>query len=300
MPAHAATLVVATGGNLSLLDPVTGRYQEIVAVGLASRAVAVTMDGSTAFSVGGDEVVKVDLRSGTVVQRLTLPGKPRSVALSDDGATVLVGRRGAIELLASVDLRHLGRISLGRRDSQFLSARGARAVSIDSSRRLRVLDLKRRRVLSRPRLPVGGAAFTRDGRNIRVVVAARSPRLVTLRAATGARRGARSIPTAGARGGIAVSCDGRVAYVAPGVSDRWLVAIDLGTGRLQHRVRASAGPFVPVLGTSGLLHLAGGRPFTNFVPTYVRDPLRRHRPLTIGEGEKPYGLAPTTPACRTA
>lgn len=297
-PAQAATLVVATGDNLTLLDPSSGAYEGIVDVDSASRAVAVTRDGSTAFSAGGNEVVKVDLRSRTILQRLALPGKPRSVALADDGATVLVGRRGAVELLAASDLRRLGLIRLGRRDSTFLMVRGARAVSIDSTRRLRVLDLPRRRVLARPPwMPVGGAAFTRDGRGIRVVVGERSPRLVTLRAATGQRRGTRSVATAGAGGGVALSCDGRTAYVAPGVTDQFLVAVDLRARRVVRRVRALPGPFVPVLGTGGLLHLAGGRPFTNFVPTYAREPLRMRRTLFIGEGEKPYGLAPTAPPC---
>jgi DNA-binding beta-propeller fold protein YncE len=297
--AQAATLVVATGDNLTLLEPRSAEYQAVIDVGAASRAVAVTKDGSTAFSVGGDEVVKVDLSSRTVVQRLTLPGKPRSVAVTDDGVTVLVGRQGAIDLLAAADLRRLDRIPLGRRNSTFLAARGERALSIDSRRRLRVLDLRRRGVLPRPKLaPVGGAAFTPDGRNIRAVIGTRSPRLVTLRADTGQRRGTRSVSTAGARGGVALSCNGRVAYVAPGATDRFLVAIDLRAGRLQRKVPAPKGPFVPVLGARGLLHLAGGQPFTNFVATYARDPLRPRRSLAIGEGQKPYGLAPTTPACR--
>lgn len=211
---------------------------------------------------------------------------------------MLVGRRGTVDLLAAADLRGVGRIPLGRRDSIYLAVRGSRAVSIDSTRRMRVLDLERRRVLARPDLTsVGRAAFTPDGRNIRAVIGTASPRLVTLRANTGERRGRRSVSTAGARGGVVLSCDGRVAYVAPGATDHFLVAVDLRAGRPQRRIRALAGPFLPILGSGRLLHLAGGPPFTNFVPTYARDPLRRLRSLTIGEGQKPYGLAPVEPPC---
>jgi len=39
--------------------------------------------------------------------------------------------------------------------------------------------------------------------------------------------------------------------------------------------------------------LAGGEPFTNWVPAYGTPTLTRLRALPIGAGEKPYGIALT-------
>lgn len=291
-------MVVATGDNLTVLNPVTGAYLDVLKVGSASRAVVLTGDGKIALSVGGNSIVRTDLERRRVVGQRLFATKPRAVALSGDGATVLVGRPGSIDILDSASLERRGRVVIGERDSVLLRVHGPRAISLDGSGRLRLVDLRTRKVLARPRLPwVGGAAFTASGRTVRVVVGGSRPGLVALDARTGTIVSTRRIPTGGASGGLALSCDGRIAYIAAGRDQHQLVSVDLQRRAVLHRARTALGPLAPVIGPEGRLFLAGGAPFTNWVPVYGTATLTRLHALTIGEGEKPYGIALTPRPC---
>ena len=295
---QASRMVVATGDNLTVLHPVTGAYLDVLKVGWASRAVVLTRDGKVALSVGGNSLVVTDLERRVILAQRLFATKPRAVALSSDEATVLVGRPGSIDIVDRVSLERRGHVAIGERDSVVLRVHGSRAISLDSSGRLRLVDLRARRVLARPTLPwVGGAAFTASGRTVRVVVGGSRPGLVLLDARTGALVSTRRIPTAGASGGLALSCDGRIAYVAAGAGQNHLVSVDLERRAVLRRTRTAPGPFAPVIGPRGRLFLAGGEPFTNWVPAYGKAKLTRLHTLTLGEGEKPYGIALTPSPC---
>lgn len=299
-PAQGATVAVATGDDLTLLDADHGSFQRVIPLGLRTRAVAVSPDGRLAFVVGDRRLIKVDLASGESLQIVAMADLARSVAVSDDGGSVLVGRQGAIDMFATDTLRPIGRIGLGQRDARFLTVRGSRGISVGSDGRLLVLDLTRRLVLARPAFRrVGGAAFTPGGRHVRVVVGGARPVLRTLSAPSGTAT-ARTMTSGGATGGLALSCDGHHAYVAPGPTGHSLVSVDLRTARVEERVRTLTGPFTPVLGVGNHVHLAGGPIFTNYVPSYITQPSQRKAPaFALGEGQKPYGLAVTPPPCST-
>lgn len=169
-------LVVAGGEQEGTLHVLDGRGTAVARrhrVGLVPRGLAVTRDGGTAWvALNAEEaVVRIDLRTGRHLQRLTTPPLPDRIALSPDGRRLLVTHaRPDADHVTELDLRRgtIRRLAAGTLPAAVgYTRRGRRLAVLGGTGEIVVLGARPRRRASGGGAPrglavVGERAFTVD------------------------------------------------------------------------------------------------------------------------------------------
>jgi DNA-binding beta-propeller fold protein YncE len=282
-PAAAqARVVVVAGGDprATLVDVRTNAIVAQPGVPGRARAAAASPDGSRAYVAGGRAVVAIDLMTRRPAGSALLGSTATGLATSPDGARLYALQRESIAVLDAAGPSLLGSISLPRPSlSLAISPDGTRALAVMRGGTVALVDLVAGRVIRR--LSVAGATdadFDLTGRGWissqigpeprRKEPKARKKRRAPRSAAV--RPGGRLVPLdpvaarlgaavplgdTGGGGGVAVSPDGRRAFVAAGAPAkgraRRAAVVDLGSRQVIARPRTGIGPGAPAWSPEG-------------------------------------------------
>lgn len=208
-----------------------GAWVTILALGLGARAEAERSGTLVVANKSGDSISFIDLDLGREVARVAVGRAPHEIALSPNGATVLVGEYGPDDAhggtIATIDVRSArltSRVDVGaetRPHSVSYLPGGERAVvTLQERDELAIVDLRAERVLRT--LPTGG----RESHMVRLGPEA-------ARAFVTARRGAGTLSIVALDGGkepvvIETGAGAEGLAVAPDGSEVWVLDRDLG------------------------------------------------------------------------
>jgi DNA-binding beta-propeller fold protein YncE len=239
-----ARVVVIAGGDrfATLTDVSTNAVVARVALPGRAHTVALAPDGSRAWLGAGRLLVPVDLATRAAGTPVVLRGRVTALAMSPDGTRLLAARRGAIDLVGEGSIPTPGATAR----ALAVSPDGTRVAALAGSRLL-VADLQRRRVVRQRRLPgARSLAYSPTGR---------------LWALAAGRLAGRSAIHVGRQfgGGLAISADGRRAYVGAARGFSHTAVIDLRRGRVRARIATGAGPGFPAVAPDGVRVYVGNR-----------------------------------------
>ena len=280
-------------GTVSVIEGTT--VVATIPVGNRPRGLVVARDGNHAYvALGKDDAVAViDIAARQVIDRIPVGSDPEQVAISPDGRTVYVSNEALDSATAVAVDGHAQRfrVPVGKEpEGVSVIASGAKVyVTGESDASVTVLDaLTGRRlgvmhVAKRPRFmtfaPHGdwGLVSTEDGGTVHVVDVRRDSVLANI--VIGDRT---TKPT-----GIAISADGRWAYLANGRANAVSV-LDLNDRKVVASVPVGERPWGVALTADGsTLYVASGR--SNAIS--VVSTATRAVTKTIVVGERPYTVA---------
>jgi YVTN family beta-propeller protein len=263
-----------------------------IPVGNRPRGLAITGDGTRAFvALGKDDAVAViDVASCRVVDTVPVGSDPEQVAVSADGRTVYVSNE-ALDSATGVGVQGhatLFRVAVGKEpEGAVLNPTGTKLyITGESDSSVTVLDASTGRrvgffhVAERPRFMAfarraeWALVSTENGGVVHVVDVRRDSVLSTISMGDGTTK-----PT-----GIAISADGRWAYIANGRAAQ-VTVLDMTARKVVANIPVGERPWGVSLTPDGsTLYVASGR--SNAVT--VISTAKRAVTATIPVGERPY------------
>lgn len=243
--AHARVRAYVTNqlsNTVSVVDVSTHTVVATIPVGARPYGSAVSPQGDRAFvtNAEGDSVSVIDTATSTVIATIPVGDAPRSVAFTPDGAKAYVTNRvGGISVINVPTSTQVKSIAGGVYPAGIaVSPDGTRAyVANQASTDVTVIDTANETVLARISMPTQpwGIAVSPDGSNV-YVLSQYGDRIIVVDARTDTVAHTIPLPSnlPDSRGfGIALSPDGRFAYVTNGGSSTSLFTVDLVSGSLR-------------------------------------------------------------------
>jgi len=241
--------------GLAIINVAARKLERKIAVGSSPFAVALSRDGRTAYVTDDarNELLRIDVRSGTVTARATVGKAPQGVALRPDGKIVYVASHDTNEIYAidTKTLAPLQRIDAGSRPgSPVFTRNGELAFAPDEgSTAVSVLDAQRHTMkhtvgLSLPesaeRPALQSAVLSPDGKRLYVTTGAGGSVVIVGvidQAASGRIDGVGGFPR-----GIAMSADGHKLYTANSTSND-VTVIDVASAKVEKRIKVPGAPW---------------------------------------------------------
>jgi YVTN family beta-propeller protein len=292
---HAQRVLVSNEGSGTVSVIEKNVVVATIPVGNRPRGLVVAKDGKRAYvALGRDDAVAViDIAARRVVDRIPVGSDPEQVAIDPDGRTVYVSNEAIDSATAVAVDGHAKqfRVAVGREpEGTTVSVSGAKVyVTGESDSSVTILDAKTgsrlgvMHVAKRPRFmtfaPHGDWALvsTEDGGTVHVIDGRRDSVLANIAIGDGTTK-----PT-----GIAISDDGRWAYVANGRANE-VSLIDMKDRRVAASIPVGERPWGVALTPDGsTLYVASGR--SNAIS--VVSTAKRAVVQTIAVGERPYTVA---------
>jgi YVTN family beta-propeller protein len=277
-------------GTVSLIERDT--VVATIPVGNRPRGIAVAPDGKRAYvALGKDDAVAViDIAARRTVDRIPVGADPEQVAISPDGRTIYVSNEALDSATAVTVSGHAlrFRVAVGREpEGVSVGPKGSKVyVTGESDSSVTVLDATTGRSLgvfhigARPRFiefarsGEWGIVSAENGGTVHVIDTERDTVVATIVIGDTAMK-----PT-----GIAISPDGRYAYVANGRANQ-VTIIDVPARAVIGAIPVGQRPWGVALSRDGsTLYVANGR--SNSIS--VVDTAQRRVTQTIPVGERPY------------
>jgi hypothetical protein len=103
-PAHASIIYAASGGAVSTVGTVSGLTGPVASGGPVGFGadLAATPDGKTVY-VAADQLAPLDTTTNILGPAIALPGRPKALAMTPDGTTLLAATESAVTRVATAN-----------------------------------------------------------------------------------------------------------------------------------------------------------------------------------------------------
>jgi YVTN family beta-propeller protein len=249
-----------TGAGVAVVDVPGRKVLKQIATPAAAFAVDTPADGKTAYVSSNEtnEILVVDVASGTIKQKVRVGPDPQGIAVRPDGKVVYVAAHGADEVTA-IDTKSMsmsGRIDAGSRPQTVLfTPRGATAVVTDEGLpTVTTVDATKNAFKEQfaiqgmpkttPASALQSAVFSPDGKRLYVTTGAGKSVLIldpVKKTTVGTIENVGGFPR-----GIAISRDGKKLYTANGSSND-VAIIDVASKKVVSRVTVPGAPWAIVV-----------------------------------------------------